>query len=135
MFSVDPYINIIFLRTMVNRLFFSPRNPKYILTEPQKPKTFFFSNRFKGNAVRNQAFNYSCNPAVYNRTFFRKMITFLVRKFQKFCVWFFTLYAFIISKVSIRTQNDTNASLISASACFENGGNKKEILNNTEKLH
>ena len=40
--------------------------------------------------------------------------TFLVRKFQKFCVWFLTLYAFIISKVIIRTQNYTNASLISA---------------------
>ena len=29
-------------------------------------------------------------------------------------VFFFTLYAFIISKVIIRTQNYTNASLISA---------------------
>ena len=29
-FSDDPYINSIFLRKMVNRLFFSPRNPKYI---------------------------------------------------------------------------------------------------------
>ena len=27
---------------------------------------------------------------------FQKKITFLVRKFPKFCVWFFTLYAFII---------------------------------------
>ena len=46
--------------------------------------------------------------------FFKKKITFLVRKFQKFCVWFLTLYAFIISKVIIKTQNYTNASLISA---------------------
>ena len=45
---------------------------------------------------------------------FQKKITFSVRKFQKFCVWFFTLYAFIISKVLIRTHNYTNASLISA---------------------
>ena len=45
---------------------------------------------------------------------FQKKITFLVRKFQKFCVWFLTLNAFIISKVIIRTQNYTNASLISA---------------------
>ena len=45
---------------------------------------------------------------------FKKKITFWVRKFQKFCVWFLTLYAFIISKVIIRTQNYTNASLISA---------------------
>ena len=44
---------------------------------------------------------------------FQKKITFSVRKFQKFCVWFLTLYAFIISKVIIRTQNYTNASLIS----------------------
>ena len=46
-FSNDPYINIIFLRTMVNRLFFSPRNPKYILAQPQMQKTD--PNRFKGN--------------------------------------------------------------------------------------
>ena len=45
---------------------------------------------------------------------FKKKITFLVRKFQKFCVWFLTLYAFIICKVIIRTQYYTNASLISA---------------------
>ena len=45
---------------------------------------------------------------------FQKKITFLVRKFQKNCVWFLTLYAYIISKVIIRTQNYTNASLISA---------------------
>ena len=45
---------------------------------------------------------------------FQKNIIFLVRKFQKFCVWFLTLYAFIISKVMIRTQDYTNASLISA---------------------
>ena len=44
----------------------------------------------------------------------KKKITFLVRKFQKFCVWFLTLYTFTISKVIIRTQNYTNASLISA---------------------
>ena len=49
-----------------------------------------------------------------NRTFSKKKITFLVRKFKKNCVWLFTLYAFIISKVIIRTQNYTNASLISA---------------------
>ena len=48
-----------------------------------------------------------------NRTFSKK-ITFLARKFQKFCVRFLTLYAFIISKVIIRTQNYTNESLISA---------------------
>ena len=46
---------------------------------------------------------------------FQKKITFLVRKFQKFCVWFLTLYAFIICQVIIRTQYYTNASLISAS--------------------
>ena len=34
-----------------------------------------------------------------------KKITFGVRKFQKFCVLFLTLNAFIISEVSIRTQN------------------------------
>ena len=45
---------------------------------------------------------------------FQKKITFLVRKCKKFCVWFLTLYVFIISKVIIRTQNYTNASLISA---------------------
>ena len=36
---------------------------------------------------------------------FLKNITFWVRKFQKNCVWFLTLYAFIISKVSIRAKN------------------------------
>ena len=46
---------------------------------------------------------------------FQKKITFLVRKFQKFCVWLLTLYAFIICQVIIRTQYYTNASLISAS--------------------
>ena len=45
---------------------------------------------------------------------FQKKITFLVRKFQKFCVWPLTLYAFIICQVIIRTQFYTNASLISA---------------------
>ena len=45
---------------------------------------------------------------------FQKKITFLVRKFQNFCVWFLTLYAFIICQVIIRTQYYTNASLISA---------------------
>ena len=61
-FSDDPYINIIFLRTMVNRLFFSPQNPKYILTEPQMPKTVFKSLQ---RQQRNQTFKYSCNPVVY----------------------------------------------------------------------
>ena len=61
-FSDDPYINIIFLRTMVNRLFFSPRNPKYILTEPQMSKTVFKSLQ---RQQRNQTFKYSCNPVVY----------------------------------------------------------------------
>ena len=61
-FNDDPYINIIFLRTMVNRLFFSPRNPKYILTEPQMPKTVFKSLQ---RQQRNQTFKYSCNPVVY----------------------------------------------------------------------
>ena len=61
-FSDDPYINIIFLRTMVNRLFFSPRNPKYILTEPQMPKTVFKSLQ---RQPKNQTFKYSCNPVVY----------------------------------------------------------------------
>ena len=61
-FSDDPYINIIFLHTMVNRLFFSPRNPKYILTEPQMPKTVFKSLK---RQQRNQTFKYSCNPVVY----------------------------------------------------------------------
>ena len=45
---------------------------------------------------------------------FQKKITFLVRKFQKFCVWLLTFYAFIICQVIIRTQYYTNASLISA---------------------
>ena len=45
---------------------------------------------------------------------FQKKITFLVRKFQKFCVWLLTLYAFIICQVIIKTQCYTNASLISA---------------------
>ena len=45
---------------------------------------------------------------------FQKKITFLVRKFQKFCVWLLTLYAFVICQVIIRTQYYTNASLISA---------------------
>ena len=45
---------------------------------------------------------------------FQKKIIFLVRKFQKFCVWLLTLYAFIICQVIIRTQYYTNASLISA---------------------
>ena len=45
---------------------------------------------------------------------FQKKITFLVRKFQKFCVWFLTLYAFIICQVIIRPQYYINASLISA---------------------
>ena len=49
-----------------------------------------------------------------SRTFSKKKITFLVRKFQKFCVWLLTLYAFIICQVIIRTQYYTNASLISA---------------------
>ena len=61
-FSDDPYTNIIFLRTIDNRLFFSPRNPKYILTEPQRPKTVFKSLQ---RQQRNQAFKYSCNPVVY----------------------------------------------------------------------
>ena len=61
-FSDDPYTNIIFLRTMVNRLFFSPRNPKYILTEPQMAKTVFKSLQ---RQQRNQTFKYSCNPVVY----------------------------------------------------------------------
>ena len=61
-FSDDPYINIIFLCTMVNRLFFSPRNPKYILTWPQMPKTVFKSLQ---RQQRNQTFKYSCNPVVY----------------------------------------------------------------------
>ena len=61
-FSDDPYINIIFLRTMVNRLFFSPRNPKDILTEPQISKTVFKSLQ---RQQRNQTFKYSCNPVVY----------------------------------------------------------------------
>ena len=61
-FSDDPYINIIFLYTMANRLFFSPRNPKYILTEPQMPKAVFKSLQ---RQQRNQTFKYSCNPVVY----------------------------------------------------------------------
>ena len=61
-FSDDPYNNIIFLRAMVNGLFFSPRNPKYILTEPQMPKTVFKSLQ---RQQRNQTFKYSCNPVVY----------------------------------------------------------------------
>ena len=61
-FSDDPYINIIFLHTMVYRLFFSPRNPKYILTEPQMPKNVLKSLR---RQQRNQTFKYSCNPVVY----------------------------------------------------------------------
>ena len=61
-FSDDPYINIIFLRMMVNILFFSPRNPKYILTEPQMPKTVFESLQ---RQQRNQTFKYSCNSVVY----------------------------------------------------------------------
>ena len=60
--SDDPYINIIFLRTMVNRLFFSPQNPKYIVTWPQMPKTVFKSLQ---RQQRNQTFKYSCNPVVY----------------------------------------------------------------------
>ena len=60
-FSDDPHINIIFLHTTVNRLFFSPRNPKYILTEPQTPKTVFKSlQRQQRNQIK-----YSCNPVVY----------------------------------------------------------------------
>ena len=55
-------INIIFPRTMVNRLIFSPRNPKYILTEPQMPKTVFKSLQ---RQQRNQTFKYSCTPVVY----------------------------------------------------------------------
>ena len=61
-FSDDPYINIIFLRTMVNRLFFSPRNLKYILTEPQMPKTVFKSLQ---RQQRNQTFKFLCNSVVY----------------------------------------------------------------------
>ena len=61
-FSDDPYINNIFLRTMVNRLFFSSRNPKYILTEPQMPKTVLKSLQ---RQKRNQTFKYLCNPIVY----------------------------------------------------------------------
>ena len=45
---------------------------------------------------------------------FQKKITFLVRKVQKFCVLFLTLYAFIICQVIIRPQYYINASLISA---------------------
>ena len=61
-FSDDPYISIIFLRTMVNILFFSSRNSKYILTEPQMAKTYFKSLQ---RQQRNQTFKFSCNPAVY----------------------------------------------------------------------
>ena len=45
---------------------------------------------------------------------FSKKYHFFGQKISKNCVWFFFLYAFIISKVIIRTQNFTNASLISA---------------------
>ena len=61
-FSDDPYFNIIFLCTMVNKLFFSPQNSKYILTEPQMAKTFLKSLQ---RQQRNQTFKFSCNPAVY----------------------------------------------------------------------
>ena len=46
--------------------------------------------------------------------FFKKRSLFWSENFKKFVSGFFTLYAFIISKVIIRTQNYTNASLISA---------------------
>ena len=61
-FSDDPYITIIFQHTMDNRLFFSPRNPKYILTGSQKPKPVFKSLQ---RQQRDQTFKYSCNPVVY----------------------------------------------------------------------
>ena len=61
-FSDDPYINIIFPRTIHNRLFFSPRNPKYILTEPQMSKTVFKSLQRQRS---NQTFKYRCNPVVF----------------------------------------------------------------------
>ena len=47
---------------MVNRLFFSPRIPKNILTEPQMPKAFSKSLQWQ---QRNQTFKFSCYPAVY----------------------------------------------------------------------
>ena len=53
-------------------------------------------------------------PGFLHIGLFQKKITFLVRKFQKFCVWLLTLYAFIICQVIIRTQYYTIASLISA---------------------
>ena len=46
---------------MVNRLFFSSRNPKYILTEPKMVKTVFKSLQ---RQQRKHTFKYSCNPAV-----------------------------------------------------------------------
>ena len=56
----------------------------------------------------------ACDLKVGRSDFFKKKITFWGRKFQKFCVWLLTLYAFIICQVIIRTQYYTNASLISA---------------------
>ena len=76
-----------------------------------------FHNDVKIEKVRSYYFSLLLSVAILVCSFiglFQKKITFLVRKFQKFCVWFFTLYKFIISNVIIRTQNDTNASLISA---------------------
>ena len=47
---------------MVDSLFFSPRNSKYILVEPQMAKNFFKSLQ---RQQRNQTFKFSCYLAVH----------------------------------------------------------------------
>ena len=74
------------------------------------------ADQLRGNREADQrlCFRYIDSTIYFlNRTFSKKD-HFLVRKFQKFCVWLLTLYAFIICQVIIRTQYYTNASLISA---------------------
>ena len=56
----------------------------------------------------------NCDFVVNITDFFQKRSLFWSDNFKKFVSVFFTLYAFIISKVIIRTQDCINASLISA---------------------
>ena len=56
----------------------------------------------------------ACDLKVGRSDCFKKRSLVWSENFKKFVSGFMTLYAFIISKVIIRTQNYTNASLISA---------------------
>ena len=74
------------------------------------PKTFI-QNLVQNGIVVSEKIRFDC---FYVPDFFKKRSLFWSENLTNFVSGFFTLYAFIISKVIIRTQNYTNASLISA---------------------